>query len=138
MHTTRFVQNIIRACQRKGVKPTVACRESGAGERMLENVKRGSIPSVDKVWKLAQYLDVTVSELLGEVAEASPDEPAETVTLHESVRGRVTDMERMTVGEVEMVRAYRLATPKERALIDTMLAEYKKGSAYAVHHGEAL
>lgn len=129
MYTTRFVQNIIRACQRKGVKPTVACRESGAGERMLENVKRGSIPSVDKVWKLAQYLDVTVSELLGEIAEASPDELAETVTLHDSVRSRASDMERMTIDEVKLVRAYRRATPKERALIDTMLAEYKGGSA---------
>lgn len=131
MYTTRFVQNIIRACERKGVKPTTACRESGAGERMLENIKRGSIPSVEKVWQLAQYLDVTVSELLGEIAEASPDELAETVTLHDSVRSRASDMERMTIDEVELVRAYRRATPKERALIDTMLAEYKGGRSAA-------
>ena len=135
MYTTRFVQNIIRACERKGVKPTTACRESGAGERMLENIKRGSIPSVEKVWQLAQYLDVTVSELLGEIEGFDvPDDQAEQiVTLHDSVpRGRASDVERLSVDEVELVRAYRRATPKERALIDTMLAEYKGGAASAV------
>ena len=99
---------------------------------MLENIKRGSIPSVEKVWQLAQYLGVTVSELLGEIEGFDvPDDQAEQiVTLRDSVpRGRASDVERLSVDEVELVHAYRRATPKERALIDTMLAEYKGGSA---------
>jgi len=53
-------------CQLRGVKPTVAGRESGAGPNFVNNVEAGSIPSVEKVQLLAQYLGVTTSQLLGE------------------------------------------------------------------------
>ena len=61
-----FVQNIKLYCQLRGIKPTVACRESGAGPNLVNNIEAGSIPSVEKVQLLAQYLGVTTSELLGE------------------------------------------------------------------------
>ena len=62
-----FVQNVRKYCSLRGVKPTVACRESGAGRSLLTNLEQnGSLPSVEKVQKLATYLGVTTSELLGE------------------------------------------------------------------------
>lgn len=68
-----FVQNIKKACQRKGVKPTVACRESGVGTSFINNIEaRGQIPSVEKVQMLADYLGVTTSELLGEIKNPAP------------------------------------------------------------------
>ena len=54
-------------CQLRGVKPTIACRESGAGTDLINQLeRRGSVPSVERVQLLAQYLGVTTSELLGE------------------------------------------------------------------------
>ena len=54
-------------CQLRGVKLTVACRESGAGSDLINMIeRRGSVPSVERVQLLAQYLGVTTSELLGE------------------------------------------------------------------------
>ena len=70
-----FVQNIERWCAVKGVAPTVACRESGAGNSFLTNVKRGQTPSVANVQLLAQYLGCTVSDLLGETPGALPAVP---------------------------------------------------------------
>lgn len=68
-----FVQNIKMYCQLRGVKPTVACRESGAGSDLINMIeRRGSIPSVERVQLLAQYLKVSTSELLGE--ERKPEE----------------------------------------------------------------
>lgn len=61
-----FVQNIKTYCARKGVKPTVACRESGVGVSFINDIERGQTPSVAKVQLLAQYLGCTVSDLLGE------------------------------------------------------------------------
>lgn len=62
-----FVQNVKFYCALKGVKPTVACIESGIGKDTLTNlVKRDTVPSVAKVQMLAQYLGCTVSDLLGE------------------------------------------------------------------------
>lgn len=73
MDKSIFVQNIKRACELKGVKPTVACRESGVGTSFINNIEvRGQIPSVEKVQMLAAYLGVTTSELLGEEKEPTP------------------------------------------------------------------
>lgn len=66
-----FVQNIKIYCALKGVKPTVACRESGVGTSFISDINRGQIPSVAKVQQLAQYLGCTVSDLLGETESAA-------------------------------------------------------------------
>ena len=70
-----FVQNIKMYCARKGERPTVACRESGVGTSFINDIERGKTPSVAKVQLLAQYLDCTVSDLLGEknVKAAAPE-----------------------------------------------------------------
>lgn len=123
MDIRKFVQNVKYYCDANGIKPTAACRESGAGERLLENVKRGSEPSVGKVQLLAQYLGVTVSDLLGE-------EPAPQ--LHDSaVKIRLDDVQRLTVAEVEMVLAYRHATEDDKLIVDAALRKYKKGTTSA-------
>ena len=62
-----FVQNVKHYCSLKGVKPTVACEESGAGKNLLSQMThRGSQPTISRVQLLAQYLGCTVSDLLGE------------------------------------------------------------------------
>ena len=65
-----FVQNIKKYCERSGIKPTVACRESGVGTSFINNIERGQTPSVSKVQMLADYLGVTTSELLGETPQS--------------------------------------------------------------------
>lgn len=73
MDKTLFVQNVKLTCKLKGVKPTVACRESGVGTSFINNIEaRGQVPSVEKVQMLAAYLGVTTSELLGEEKEPTP------------------------------------------------------------------
>ena len=69
MDAVIFVQNIKSLCARKGVKPTVACRESGVGASFISDINRGQTPSIAKVQLLANYLGVTTSELLGEKKE---------------------------------------------------------------------
>lgn len=78
MNKELFVQNIEKYCAALGVKPTVACRESGAGVGLLQNLKRGSMPSIDKIATLATYLGVTLNDLVGEDIISSsrgPDQP---------------------------------------------------------------
>ena len=73
MNVMEFVQNIKKYCDIKGVKPTVACKESGAGKDLINQIeRRGSMPSVEKVQMLADYLGVTTSELLGETDRTGP------------------------------------------------------------------
>ena len=68
-----FVENIKKICKAKGIKPTVACRESGVDKSFINNIEaRGQVPSVEKVQMLAAYLGVTTSELLGEEKKPTP------------------------------------------------------------------
>ena len=92
MDKALFVQNVKQACKAKGVKPTVACYDSGVGRSFINNIEaRGQVPSVEKVQMLAAYLGVTTSELLGEEKEPTPAsedglsaEQAELVNLYQS------------------------------------------------------
>lgn len=109
MDALDFVQNIKKFCELKGVKPTVACRESGVGTSFINNIeKRGSMPSVEKVQLLADYLGVTTSELLGETkqpATVSGDGQAEK--LSQALQGIGIDVDKLT--EAEINRIARLA-----------------------------
>lgn len=96
MDSLVFVQNIKKFCDLKGVKPTVACRESGVGTSFINNVERGQTPSVAKVQMLADYLGVTTSELLGEkrapAAGDSSEREKEFVQLFQKLTPEQQDM----------------------------------------------
>lgn len=66
MDKTTFIQNIKDRCEKMGVRPTVACRESGVGTSFITDLNKGTTPSVAKVEMLARYFGCTVSDLLGE------------------------------------------------------------------------
>lgn len=74
MDIDKIVNNIQKCCAAHGVKPTVACRESGVGKDYLTNLKKGRTKSItiEKLRLLAEYLGVTTSDLLGEKKEG-PD-----------------------------------------------------------------
>lgn len=66
MDKEKFVQNVKYYCKLKGVKPTPACRDAGVGNSFINSIERGQTPSVGAVQRLAKYLGITTSELLGE------------------------------------------------------------------------
>ena len=97
MNVDIFVQNVKDLCKLKGTTPTSACEESGAGRNFMDNIKKGSIPSVAKVQMLAEYLGVTVSDLLGE----------KTPPADQAANGR----------EAEFVQLFSQLTPEQQALV---------------------
>ena len=100
MDALEFVQNIKKYCSIKGVKPTVACRESGVGTSFINNIeKRGSMPSIEKVQMLAEYLGVTTSDLLGEKKEPTAQDDG----LSEGERALMTLFRQLTPDQQEMV-----------------------------------
>lgn len=109
MDKDKFVQTVKFYCEKKGVKPTNACRDSGAGKSLIDQLeRRGSIPSVEKVQLLAQYLGVTTSELLGE-AEA----------------GDSIDRD-LSPEEHRLLEAYARADQRARDMVDLALAPFAK------------
>lgn len=113
MNKEIFVENVKARCAIKGVSPSAACRESGAGKSLLDNIKRGRAPSIDSVQQLAQYLGVTTSELLGEVLPSAGG------------------ME-MSAPELDFLLAYRAADGRAKDMValalDPWLHTGEKGS----------
>lgn len=98
-----FVQNIKDYCKMKGVKPTVACRESGVGSSFINNLERGQTPSVAKVQMLADYLGVTTSELLGETKKPTVQDDG------------------LTDAEQALMDLFRQLTPEQQDMVIRMV-----------------
>ena len=99
-----FVQNVKLLCLQKGIKPTNACKDAGVGGSFLSDIlNRGSTPSVAKVQRLAEYLDVTTSELLGEKREPTVNDDG------------LTDEER------NLMAQFRQLTPEQQDMVLRMV-----------------
>lgn len=83
MDNIAFVQKVKMLCLEKDLKPSNVCAECGLGSSFLPDIKRGRVPSVDKVERLAAYLGVTTSELLGEEKKPTPSSEGEPSGLPE-------------------------------------------------------
>lgn len=103
LDANKFVSTVKHICEQKGIAPKTACRESGAGDNLLTNVRNGSVPSVEKVQLLALYLGCSTSELLGET------EPKKTVAVSES--------DTITEEAYRIALAFDNADEKSRAMV---------------------
>lgn len=98
-----FVENIKKYCELKGIKPTVACRESGVGASFVSDINRGQTPSVAKVQLLANYLGITTSELLGEKIEPTVGDDG------------------LSDGEQALLNLFRQLTPEQQDMVIRMV-----------------
>ncbi|MBR3044629.1 MAG: helix-turn-helix transcriptional regulator [Oscillospiraceae bacterium] len=57
--------NISRECQRLRIAPETLCRFSGISTDVMYNMKRGCLPSIDKITAIAEYCGVSVDYLIG-------------------------------------------------------------------------
>ena len=110
-----LVQNIQELCDKKGISVSTAEKESGAGESTVGNAKRGRVPSVEKVQKLAQYFGVTTSQLLGEVAvggkvDAVALEDLDLIHAFHAADDRTQEIVRLTL------KPFGLSALKEKAM----------------------
>ncbi len=73
MDREKFVQNVKLYSKAKGVSVSEACQQCGLGTSFIPDIKRGRDPSVTRLQTLANYLGVTISELLGERKMPAPE-----------------------------------------------------------------
>lgn len=60
----RLTDNILFLCRENDVSVSQMERDSGVKKSVIDNMKRGYIPAVDKVAAIAEYFNVTVDYLL--------------------------------------------------------------------------
>lgn len=66
-----FYDNFIGLCKQKGVSPSVAVKSIGLGTPNATYWKRGSIPKLETVKKLAEYFEVTIDDLMSEEEQSA-------------------------------------------------------------------
>lgn len=64
-----LIKNITYICREKNITPHMLGKESGVGKDIITNMNKGSLPSCDKLAKIADYCDVSVDYLLGRTDE---------------------------------------------------------------------
>lgn len=105
MDNELFVRNVKELCKIKGVSLNAALVESEAGARLVDNVKRGSSPSVEKVQQLAAYFGVTTSQLLGEVSVGSK-------------------IDSVSLDDMDLIRAYHAADDRTKEIVQLTLKPF--------------
>lgn len=65
MITSQLIaERLKKICENKGISVNKALSESGAGERLYYNMLSGSYPSIDKIIKLADYLELPINTII--------------------------------------------------------------------------
>lgn len=82
-----FYENLKRICAEKGTSPTTAAIAAGLSSAAPVYWKRGSVPKADTVQKLADFLGVTVNDLLTDTPAPSKlhREPGEKIAVLSTV-----------------------------------------------------
>lgn len=82
-----FYDNFLALCHKKGVAPTNACRLMGLSSTNLANWRRGRVPHDSTLVKIADFLGVSVQDLLDDSAsEAQTQSDPELDQLLESLK----------------------------------------------------
>lgn len=62
-----FITRLKEELKKIGITKTELAREIGIPEANIRNWERGSQPSLDKVIKISQYLNISIDELCGNI-----------------------------------------------------------------------
>ena len=117
------ISNIKAFSKMRGEAQTTACINAKVGKSFISHIRDGQVPGVDKFELLAQYLGVTVSDLLG---ETKPDILALDKDRNKLVIEVKSGTSRMTKNESAVLSAYRRANAEDKEVVETLLKRYMK------------
>lgn len=68
---SQMVLRISEICSKKGISINQMLKDANLSTSLIDNMKRGRSPSIDRIYQLAEYLDCSVDYLLGRTDEPS-------------------------------------------------------------------
>lgn len=99
MDNEMLIFNILKYCEKRNTKPTIACTESGAGKDLIANLRKGQAPSIYKIRDLAAYLGCDTSDLVGDKKEAAAIRDSQT-ELFMQFLGKLSDEQKSALGKI--------------------------------------
>lgn len=70
-----IIDRVTALATERGVSPSKAYIESGAGKDFAGHIRKGQVPTVARIQKLADYFGVSLEYLLGHTETKSPPSP---------------------------------------------------------------
>ena len=61
----RIIEKIKNLCDKNNISINKLLQNCESGKSLVDNMKKGSIPTVDKIIKIADYFDVSIDYLVG-------------------------------------------------------------------------
>lgn len=147
MNRDIFVENIRILSRRRGELPTILCKKAGVGGSFVSDINRGRTPSIEKVQRLADYLGVTTSQLLGEdelppveppkedatakknsptwaeliIAKINESNELENQTAHKNAGEPTVGNDGLSDGEQALLNLFRQLTPEQQDMVIRMV-----------------
>lgn len=130
--TQALIEKITTLCRKKGVSVNQMALEAGVNKSFVDNLKKGSFPSADKLLLVARYFGVSVDHLLSNDTPA-PASPVITFTPEEQrviLRYRAMSEEAKLIirkildipnGDEELVPVYHAAHSKDGTAEDRII-----------------
>lgn len=86
MQLEKLATRIEELCSSRNVKVTRMLLDCGLTKNVLDNIRKGSFPSIDKILAIAQYFNVNIEYLIGETEQrrklkVTPMSPAQALYL---------------------------------------------------------
>ena len=132
--TQALIEKITTLCKKKGVSVNQMALEAGVNKSFVDNLKKGSFPSADKLLLIARYFNVSVDYLLGnDTPTVAPASPLPTFTPEEQriiLRYRAMSEEAQLIirkildipnGDEELVPVYHAAHSKDGTAEDRII-----------------
>lgn len=65
MNTQIIISRISELCKEKSISINQMLKETNLNKSLVDNLKKGSIPSIDKIEGVADYFNVSIDYILG-------------------------------------------------------------------------
>jgi transcriptional regulator with XRE-family HTH domain len=98
MNPQTLINTIQNLCVQKGVSVAIALKSANVNKDVISNIRKGTIPSIEIIEKLANYFDVSIDDLLGltDIVPAAPSLTAEQMRLLQNF-DKLSDIGKQTV-----------------------------------------
>ena len=115
-----------KECKRKKISQQKLLSDVGLAKSTLDNMKKGSMPSVDKVSMIAEYLGVSIDYLLG----TEQDLKSRAADIKRRVMAESNEQEHFSAAPIDLTQKRRMS--ELHALLSEMSDEdLKKLESYA-------
>lgn len=109
--------------------------DSGVGKDLISNMRKGQIPSIEKILMLADHLEISVDYLLGRTGTYTASHISNSAVAQGNNSKAINGKGDTSMEEAELFRIYSMLNPKQRHKLMGLAFELEEIIA-GVHDGQ--